>query len=283
MRARPRDSGFTRRGFFGLASAAVGLWVREAWAGPQGRRLPADPAALSAFEREHLPVLRLPEGTANGAKVPIVVQMNHPMTPDHHITHVRVVNPRDPIPSKGTFHFTPANGTVFLAFQARMSHGRSEVSVTAECNRHGRWSSSRTIDIPEDSGGCAGEATPAGRTSGADVRPPVIRIPELVERGRIGRDELIHVQLKMRHPNRTGLVIRDGTFVQESPPLHLAELTVHYGGERVSRFALTPALSDDPFITFSLMARREGPVEIVLVNNRGQRFEASHEIRFDRG
>jgi len=49
---------------------------------------------------------------------------------------------------------------------------------------------------------------------------------------------------------------------------------------RVSRFELTPALSDDPFITFALLASREGPLQVRLVNNRGQRFGTAHDIRF---
>ncbi len=205
--------------------------------------------------------------------------MAHPMEPDHYITTVHVVNERDPVPSKGVFHFTPANGQVYLAFQARLDHGVSEVLVTAECNRHGRWSSSRAINIPEGAGGCAGTASLPGRTKGPEISPPVIRIPELVKRGRLQSDEIIHVQLKMRHPNRTGLVVRDGKFVQESGPFYLEELDVFYGGERVTRFAMTSALSDDPFITFKLRARREGPLRIVLANNRGQQFEATHQIR----
>jgi sulfur-oxidizing protein SoxY len=279
---RPAASGsfeLSRRGFFGLAAGAVGLWAERAWAGPAVRSLPGDdPARLSPFEREHLPMLRLPAATANGAKVPIVVEMTHPMTADHHITSLEVVNDSDPIPEKGTFHFTPANGRAYVAFQARMNGGVSQVTVTAKCSRHGRWSTSRTIRIPEDAGGCAGTA-PAPERTGEDIGLPVIRIAELVERGRIRRGELIHAQLKMHHPNRTGLVVRDGSFEQASEPLHLEDLQVFYGGERVSRFALTPALSDDPFITFLLLARREGPLRIVAINNRRQRFEATHEIR----
>jgi sulfur-oxidizing protein SoxY len=218
--------------------------------------------------------------TRNGAKVPIVVEMDHPMTPDHHITSVEVVNASDPIPVKGTFHLTPGNGRVYLAFQARMHGGTSEVSATAVCNRHGKWSCTRTIEIPAEAGGCSGTAPPpAERTVGKELRGPVIRIAELVERGEIRRGEIVHVQVKMKHPNRTGLVFRDGSFVQESEPFHLEELEVLYGGERVSRFALTPALSDDPFITFCLVARVERPLRVVLTNNRGQRFEATHELR----
>ena len=53
-----------------------------------------------------------------------------------------------------------------------------------------------------------------------------------------------------------------------------------FASERVSRFELTEALSDDPFISFAVLAAHEGLLEIRLVNNRGQRFEAAQEIRF---
>ena len=276
-----RGRELSRRGFLGLASAAAGLWIRGARAGgPERRLLAGDPARLSPLEREHLVSVHLPERTRNGSKVPIVVEMSHPMTPDHHVTSIEVANEADPFPHKGTFHLTPASGAAYVAFQARMNGGESEVTVTAECNRHGRWAVSRRISIPEDAGGCAGAAPAPGRTDGDDIHPPEIRIAELVQRGRIRRGEVVHPQLKIRHPNRTGLAERDGHFVAASEQLYLEEMEVWFGGERVSRFELSPALSDDPFITFALLASREGSLAVRLANNRGRRFEAAHEIRF---
>jgi sulfur-oxidizing protein SoxY len=132
----------SRRGFLGLApAAAAGLWIPRAL------------ASAAAPDPEHLVTLRVPDVTSNGAKVPIVVEMDHPMTADHHVRTVRVVNARDPVPSKGTFHLTPANGRVYLSFQARVHHGPSNVTVTAECNRHGSFSTTRTLVVPEDGGG----------------------------------------------------------------------------------------------------------------------------------
>jgi desulfoferrodoxin (superoxide reductase-like protein) len=281
-------SKLSRRGFLGLASTAlgaVGLGISArlsgAGAGRESRLLRAeDPALLPPFERLHFPILRLPIVTTNGAKVPVAVEMTHPMESGHNITSLQVVNERDPVPSKGTFHFSPANGQVYLAFQTRLDEGGSEVSVTAECNLHGRWSSRRSINIPPGGGGCAAPAPPARRETGPDILPPRIRIPQLVKHGRIRPDELIDVQLTMRHPNRTGLAVHHGTFVQETEPFFLAEMEVVYAGERINRFLLTSALSDDPFITFRLRARREGLLRIVLANNRGQRFEATHQLRF---
>jgi len=260
----------SRRDVLGLASVA-GLCIGGARAASSGRRLlGGDPALLSPLEREHLPLLRIPAKTRNAQKVPIVVEMSHPMTADHHVTKVEVVNDREPVPSMGTFRFTPANGVVYVGFQARMDDGDSEVTVTAECNRHGAWAIRRRITIAEDPEGCSATAPPRARTAGNDIHPPEIRIPELVERGRIRRGEVIHPQLKIRHPNRTGT----------SEPLHLKDLEVWFAGQRVSRFELTPALSDDPFISFALLASREGLLEVRLANNRGQRFEAAHEIGF---
>ncbi len=280
----PRPQGLSRRGFLGLASAAVGLmgvWrIPPAWPDTAGRGPRADdPDPLSPSEQLHLPLLKTPAFTRNGDKVPIVVEMRHPMERDHYVMSMQVVNGRDPIPLKGVFHFTPANGQVYLAFQARMDQGVSKVVATAQCNLHGPSSTVRSIEIPADAGGCAAPAPPLVRTHGDEILPPRIRIPELVERGRIQRDEIIRVQLKMRHPNRTGLVRRDGKFIQESEPFFLRDMEVFYGDERVSRFAMSPALSDNPFITFKLRARRDGLLRILLTNSRGQQFEAREQIR----
>jgi desulfoferrodoxin (superoxide reductase-like protein) len=281
--SRPRE--WSRRGFLGLASAAVGLLVDgatgRAGAAPAARHLPADdPDLLPPFERMHLPALRLPVVTANGAKVPVVVEMTHPMEPGHSVTRIEVVNARDPVPSKGVFHFTAANGPVYLSFQARMHHGISEVSVTADCTLHGRWSSARPINIAEGGGGCADPAPRRERVREDEIQPPAIRIPQLVKGRPVRPDQLVLVQLMTRHPSRTGLVFRDGKFARQSAPFHLEQIEVFYGEERVSRFELTSALSDDPLISFRLRAGREAPLRIVLTNTRGQRFEATHPIRF---
>jgi sulfur-oxidizing protein SoxY len=257
----------TRRSFLALASAAAGGLAARAWAG------------AAADAAEHGLRIRVPTFTRNGSKVPIVVEMDRPLTPAHHVSVVRVRNDNDPIAAKGTFHFTPANGRIYLAFQARMHEGTSEVVAAAECNVHGALTARGPIEIPVGAGGCAGGGEKAlPRTSGDDIHPPVIRIPALVERRALRPGEFFHVQVKLRHPSRTGLAFRDGRFVQESEPLHLDALEVFHDGEPVSRFLPTSALSDDPLFTFGLVARRAGRVAVVITNSRGQRFEAEHAL-----
>ncbi len=64
-----------------------------------------------------------------------------------------------------------------------------------------------------------------------------------------------------------------------SGPLYLEQMEVFHGGARVSRFVMTAGLSDDPLITFAFLAAEEGTPRVVFSNNRGQRLEATHEVR----
>jgi predicted secreted protein len=281
--SRPRL--LSRRSFLGGVPAAVGLVAAGGIRGVFARSEPvpvrgADPEALSPSERLHLPRLRLPAFTSNGAKVPVAVEMSHPMEPGHSITRISIVNARDPVPLKGVFHFTPRNGQVYVAFQIRLDHGASEVAATAECSRHARWHTTRSITIPDGAGGCAGTAPPPDRTGGGEIGPPAIRIPQLIADGGIAPDQTIDVQVKTKHPSRTGLEVREGKFVQAGEPLYLNGMNVFYGDAQVSQFTMTSGLSDNPFIAFRLRAHTEDLLRVVLTNNRGQRFEAAHRIRF---
>lgn len=274
----PRPASLSRRTFLLLATAAVGVRGRAAWAGP----LPdaRGGAPRPAADRDHTLLLRVPRFTRNGVKVPILVESPHPMTAAHHVTTVRVTNERDPISTKGTLRLTPASGRVHLAFQARMHHGVSTVTAVAECNLHGPFAASSVIEIPEGAGGCLSSGEPpVGRARGEDVAPPVVRIPELVERGEIRRGEIVRIQVKMRHPSRTGLAIRDDELVRESDPIHLDAVEVLRDEEPVCLFAATSALSDDPFIEVAALVPRAGTIRVVVTNSRGQRFEATHDVR----
>jgi len=282
LASRPRR--LSRRRLLCAVPAAVGLvavgGIRSVFGRSESTESSDNRDAGSPSEGPYPPTLRLPAFTSSGAKVPLTVEMSHPMDPGHYVTSLSVVNERDPVPLKGVFHFTPLNGQVYVAFQIRLDHGASEVAATAECSRHARWQTARAITIPDGAGGCAGTAPPPGRVGPDELGAPTIRIPQLIADGRISPGQIIDVQVKIKHPSRTGLEVREGKFAQAGEPLYLNGMTVFYGPAQVSRFTLTSALSDHPFITFRLRARAEDLLRVVLTNNRGQRFEAAHSIRF---
>jgi len=297
---RPLSSEISRRGFLGAATAAVGgLFIGPARASPAEEHFlagehpnaaafglrpsqaePAPPARLTPFEREHLPVLSAPAFTINKAKVPLVVEMAHPMTAAHYIESIEVTDAADRVAGKGVFHLTPVSGRVHIAFQARVDPGKSELTVTAVCNRHGRWSCRHSIEVDPGGSGCSGIDPAVGRSASEEVHPPAIRIAELVKDGRLRRGQVVHAQVKIRHPNRRGRAIREGRIDFESKPLYLEQMEVEYAGERVCKFALTAALSDDPFLAFALCPKREGALKVIFTNNRGEKLEAVQQVRF---
>ncbi|MGH7312555.1 MAG: thiosulfate oxidation carrier protein SoxY [Candidatus Rokuibacteriota bacterium] len=271
----------SRRTFLTLTAGAVGL-LGEGFIQPtraaSRRHFGAldDPDLDSPRERLHRPRVELPIVASDGAKVPVVIQMSHPMEPGHHITTIHVTNEQDPVPSKGVFHLSPGNGQVYLSFQCRMHVGSSETAVTAQCTRDGEWSATRSITVPEGAGGCAAPAPK--RLAPQEIGAPVLRVPELLKRRHIPQGVVVLVQLLMRHPSRTGLALVDGRWVQESEPFYVQMIEVRYGEEPLSRFELTSALSDNPFIGFRVRARHRGPLRAVVTNSRGQRFEASQDL-----
>lgn len=233
---------------------------------------------LTEFEKLHLPKITAPALTGNGHVVPIIVEMDHPMEPDHYIKSVEILNRKDPVVSKGRFYMTPANGAVYLSTQVRMHSGSSQVEVVAECNQHGEWISQKPITIKEGGGGCATE-TDSRSEEIFDIRPPTLRIPHLIEEGAITAGEIIKIQVKFKHPSRTGLKLVDGQFVQVKPPFYVKTMEVFYDGNQVSLYKMTEALSDNPFIGFKLKIHKEAPLRIVFTNSQDQQFEVTENFK----
>jgi desulfoferrodoxin (superoxide reductase-like protein) len=226
----------------------------------------------------HTPKLILPATTRNGNHVPVFVKMNHPMEPGHYIRRVEFRNESDPIPSKGIFHPTAANGETYLAFQARMDSGTSTVLAIAECNLHGTWTARHRITIPDGQGGCATVGVPKEAAAIKEIVPPVIRIPELVRRGRLTKGEMAEVQVKFKHPSKTGLAYKDKKFVQIEEPLYVTSMQVFYGERLVSRYEMTAGLSDNPFLKFKLKFTEEKLIRFVFTNSRGRQFSAGTAV-----
>jgi sulfur-oxidizing protein SoxY len=94
----------------------------------------------------------LPPVVEDGSQAPIVVEVDHPMEPDHYIKNIQIMNFTDPVVIKGKFDFTPANGEVYLGTQIRLAGGEATVWVVAECNQHGKWAASKDTKVA--AGGC---------------------------------------------------------------------------------------------------------------------------------
>jgi len=172
--------------------------------------------------------------------VPLQVSVNHPMEPDHFIRSIEIRLDNDPVPYKGTFLFTPANGQAAVAFQMRSG------------------------------GGCAG---PPDMTRDRPGNPR-IRLP-----GSIRAGEVVQVRAKVDHNSYTGLVLKNGKYIREAPEFYVKQILVFLDEQKVSEFQITSAVSANPLIRFPLKVTRSGTLRVVFINNEGQRWEASQPIR----
>lgn len=215
-----------------------------------------------AGKSSHLPFLDVPLLAEDGSTVPVGISVDHPMEPDHYVSSLEVVVETDPVPNKGTFHFTPANGRAWVGFQMRSGRG-GVVRAIMSCTRHGRFAGTKEFRVAE--GGCGTSLEQVRRRR---LGNPLVRVPRRVRRG-----DLIEVRTKIDHNSYTGLVEQDGTFVRERPAFYLTSLRVYMGVRKVSEFALTPAVSPDPLIRFSLRVTDVGPLRVIYENNEGQGWE----------
>ena len=223
--------------------------------------------AQTAGDDEHRLVIDTPTLSEDPGAVPLSISVNHPMEPDHFIRSIEVRLDKDPVPAKGKFVFTPANGRAAVAFQMRSGTG-GLLKVTGECSRHGRFVATREIRVAE--GGCAG---PVEATRDRPGNPRVY-VPESIKSG-----EVIQVRAKVDHGSHTGLALKDGKYVRAGSEFFVKQMAIYFEGELVSEFQMTSAVSANPLVRFPFKASRSGTLRVVFVNNEGQRWEASKSLR----
>jgi len=141
---------------------------------PMALLVPRRLHAQLAVDREHRPVIDTPTLAEDPSAVPLQVSVNHPMEPEHFIRSIEIRLDHDPVPYKGKFLFTPANGQAAVAFHMRSGAG-GVLEVTAECSRHGRFVATKETRVTE--GGCA---APPDMTRDR-LGHPRIRLPEAFE------------------------------------------------------------------------------------------------------
>src|SRR5262245_51682848 len=250
----------SRREVFGLvlAGGLASVWPGDARA-QAPRMAPADPAPRILVD---VPIL-----ADDPVAVPLAVSVDHPMEPDHYITRLEVTLASDPVPRKGSFRFTPRSGRASVAYQMRSGQG-GELAVEAECTRHGRFESRQSVRVAP--GGCA---VPPGAVTREHGGALSLRVDG---RGKPGAPVAVWASLK--HTSHTGLVEKKGAFVPERPPYFVERATVFVGDQRASEFVLTPAVSPDPRLRFSVRAEPGTVVRVVFVNNRGERWEANQRL-----
>ena len=217
---------------------------------------------------DHQIKLDIPLLSEDPTGVPVSFSIDHPMEPDHYIRSVDLTLAADPIPYKGTFLFTPANGRAAAAFKMRSGAG-GKVQAIAECTKHGKFTATRDIRVAE--GGCAMAPDGASQTGPKNVQ---IRLPQTL---RVG--DVVEARVRVDHNTETGLAFRGGKYVREAPEFFLKEMVVFLDDQKISEFRLSSAISANPIIRFPVRIPRSGTLKVVFVNSQGQRAEATQPVK----
>lgn len=146
----------TRRSFLkGIMGLAAGITVAPGFVFERlsfaDIKKAADPGKMTEMEAMHVPVVDLPIIAEDGRYVPVKVRVNHPMTPEHYIKSIELIDNVSPIKSKGRFSLTYLNGEAYLMTRIKLAKSATVMAI-AECSLHGKWAGESFIKVTL--GGC---------------------------------------------------------------------------------------------------------------------------------
>jgi len=82
----------------------------------------------------------------NGNSVSVAVSVDHPMTPEAHVTDIAIFNEKNPQPNVATFHLTPRSGRAWVATRMRMATTQ-HLAAVARLSDDSFWADRREVIV----------------------------------------------------------------------------------------------------------------------------------------
>jgi len=218
--------------------------------------------------------LKAPYRAEDATLVPISIQAKIPQTPELHIKKMHIFVDKNPVPLVGIFDFTPASGKADLAMRIRVDDF-SFVRAIAELNTGELYMAKSFV-----------------RATGACSAPPPKSIDDSIANMGKMRMKLIGgveyaqpnlAQLKIKHPNITGLQpMKIGSRVR--PPAHfVSQLKISYEGAPVMAARLTFSISMDPSLRFFFVPSGPGALTVDATDTKNASWSFQYPVRQERG
>ncbi|MEQ1882647.1 MAG: quinoprotein dehydrogenase-associated SoxYZ-like carrier [Burkholderiales bacterium] len=201
--------------------------------------------------------------------VPIMVKAEIDQTEAEYIKSIYLIVERNPSPTAGVFHFTPASGRARVETRLRFEDF-SFVRAVAEMNDGRLYMSQRWVKA---AGGCS---APMGKN-----RMPAALLGKM--KLRFDEENLSYskpnlVQLMIRHPNESALA---ADFDPEQVPQFVRSVKVSYEGQTVLDAQVDFSLSDNPNFRFYFTPERRGELKIEVEDTHDLKFK--HSIPLSEG
>lgn len=212
--------------------------------------------------------LKAPFRSEDPTVVPVSIQSKIPQTEELYIKKLHVYLDKNPLPLVGIFEFTPESGKADLAMRIRVDDN-TYFRVVTEMNNGDLLMSKSFI---RSLGGCS-------EPLGASVDESLKRMGKMKINaiGSLIAGEPSLMQLKISHPNITGLGASQKTGVRP-PPHFIKELEIGYNGDIVMKANLTFAISQDPSFRFFFIPKESADIVITAIDTNNNEFKTTHPI-----
>jgi sulfur-oxidizing protein SoxY len=213
--------------------------------------------------------LKTPYTAEDATVVPISVHTKIPQTNERYIKKITIMVDKNPVPLVGNFEFSPKTGKADLAMRIRVDDF-SYVRAIAELNTGELYMAKSFVRAK---GACSAPPPASMEDSKKLLGQMKMKTIGDVE---FGKPNLM--QLKIRHPNITGMApLRVGSRVMP-PPHFVKEIEVDYNGETVLKAELTFSVSMDPAFRFYFVPQKEGVMTVKGSDTKNNEFSSTHEV-----
>lgn len=212
--------------------------------------------------------VKAPFRSEDSSVVPVSIHSKIPQTTERYIKRLHVYLDNNPLPLVGIFEFTPESGKADLAMRIRVDDN-TYFRVITEMNNGDLLMGKSFI---RSLGGCS-------EPLGASVDESLKRMGKMKMNtvGKVALGEPNLMQLKISHPNITGLGASQRTGVKP-PPFFLKELKITYDGKIVMKANLTFAISQDPGFRFFFIPEKEADMIVEAVDTKNNVFKSTHAV-----
>jgi sulfur-oxidizing protein SoxY len=213
--------------------------------------------------------LKAPYTAEDASVVPISIHTKIPQTQDRYIKKMHIFVDKNPMPLVGLFEFTPDSGKADLAMRIRVDDF-AYVRVVAELNTGELY---MTKSFVRAKGACSAPPPP-----GMEDSKKLLGKMKMKVVGDLALGEPNLMQIKVRHPNITGMApLKIGSRVIP-PAFFMDTLEVDYNGKLIVKASLTFSISMDPTLRFYFVPKKEGVLTVKGTDTKQNKFSSTHKI-----
>lgn len=214
--------------------------------------------------------LKAPYTAEDATVVPISIHTKIPQTKERYIKKMSIFVDMNPMPVVGFFEFSPDSGKADLAMRIRVDTF-SFVRAVAELNTGELY---MTKSFVRAKGACS-----APPPASMEESKKLLGKMKMKVVGELALGEPNLMQVKVRHPNITGMApLKIGSRIIP-PAFFMDTFEVEYNGKPVVKAALTFSISMDPALRFYFTPQEEGIMTVKGTDTKKNAFSHEHEVK----